>query len=380
MNIRINLLLNVCLVLTIIIVSGCATTSENVVDVKTSTNSEKVERTTQHLVNSFNIFMERNGIRDGAIAVSYKSKLVGKAGKNRIASEPARLASLSKVITAVCVIKALESTNYNVNTPLQLLIPNQLNSAVNGAINFGPITINHLITHTSGIKIKHLSLQGRYITRYNQEPKNWQLGTIMKPKPSSLSGRSHFYSNANYLILGLVIERSTNENYEGNCTRSILTPLGISTAKLSPRWRIFSSYAGWEMSAIDYLRFVSRYFTNNWISVSGNSNGFESAYSDGANYGLGVWMRQHRQGIRFWHTGTMTWNSPYQNARVASFFAVYENGFSVSLNYAKDANDGSWFRDRQCAVSGNQSSSEHQCNTHSRYYLQNPRFRFSDAI
>lgn len=340
MKIRINLLRNVWLLLPIVIVSGCATTSENVIDVKTSTNSEKVERTTQHLVNSFNIFMERNGIRDGAIAVSYKGKLAGKAGKNRTASEPARLASLSKAITAVCVIKALESTNYNVNTPLQLLIPNQLNSAANGAINFGPITINHLITHTSGIKIKHLSLQGRYIRRYNREQKNWQLGNIMKHKPSSLSGRSHFYSNANYLILGLVIERLTNENYEDYCTRSILTPLGISTAKLSPRWRILSSYAGWEMSAIDYLRFVSRYFTNNWKSVLGNSNGFESAYSDGANYGLGVWMRQHRQGIRFWHTGTMTWNSPYQNARFASFFAAYENGFSVSLNYAKDANDG----------------------------------------
>lgn len=328
------------LLLSVLILSGCAATKEQAIDVKTIPNAQQVEKTTTRLIDTFNNFLDRNAIRNGAIAISYKGKLVGQSGKNRTAADPARLASLSKGITAVCTIHALENTNFNVNTPLQILIPDKLNSVANGLHQFGPITINQLITHTSGIRTKHLSLQGRFIRRYNREQKSWQLNNIMKYKPASGHGRNYFYSNANYLILGLVIERLTQTGYEEYCSNTIFSPLGISAAKLTPRWRILSAYAGWELSPIDHLRFINRYFTNNWISAFYKLRDFKTVSNESAQYGLGAWMREHRNGMRFWHNGTITWNSTQQNARFASFFAVYENGFSVSLNYAKDARDG----------------------------------------
>lgn len=328
------------LCLCVLFLSGCAAKSEQAINVNTIPNAQQVEKTTARIIDTFSDFLDRNAIRNGAIAISYKGHLVGQSGKNRTAADPARLASLSKGITAVCAIHALQNTHYNVDTPLQVLIPDKLNGVANGLSQFGPITINQLITHTSGIKTKHLSLQGSFIRRYNREQKSWQLNNIMKYKPLSRRGRNYFYSNANYLILGLVIERLTQTGYEDYCSNAIFSPLGISTAKLSPRWRILSAYAGWELSPIDHLRFINRYFTNDWTSAFSKLADFKTASNESAKYGLGAWMREHRNGIRFWHNGTITWNSAQQNARFASFFAVYENGFSVSLNYAKDARDG----------------------------------------
>jgi len=183
-----------------------------------------------------------------------------------------------------------------------------------------------LLIHTSGIRSDHLARQGRLINRYDKEQKIWQLKNILKFKPSYSDGWRVKYSNANYLILGVVIEKLTNTDYETYCNNEVR--------------RILSSYGGWEISPVDYLRFADEYFTNDWITKFPAAHNFHPAMERSRRYGLGVWMRKSYQGTKFWHGGSLRWKSKWQNARFGSYFTVYENGFSVSVNYSKDARDG----------------------------------------
>jgi len=103
-----------------LLISSCAALSTKPIEREiTSTGgaahiSERVRSTSDKIINSFDSFLQKNQIAKGAIAVSYKGELVASAGRNRKSTEPAKVASLSKAITAVCTMKALENGAYSV--------------------------------------------------------------------------------------------------------------------------------------------------------------------------------------------------------------------------------------------------------------------------
>lgn len=290
-------------VLIFVVVSGCTVTSEKEI---LPQSDKRIEQTTDSIVEAFNQFLERHSIRSGAIAISYNGKLVGTAGKNRSAADPARLASLSKAITAVCTIKALESSNYTVKSSLREIMPDQLVKNSTNKAKFEAITVEQLLTHTSKLTSKHLSRQGKYITRFDREQKNWQLDNIFKYETAKGRAKKYYYANSNYLILGIVIEKLTNSDYESYCKKAVLSPLTITKAKLAPSWRILSSYGGWELSAIDYLKFVNKYYTKDWRNNFPSMGKFKPAKMKGsAEYGLGMSMRESISGTTFWHAGSL---------------------------------------------------------------------------
>ncbi|MFJ2995323.1 serine hydrolase domain-containing protein [Pandoraea sp. NPDC087047] len=63
------------------------------------------------------------------------------------------------------------------------------------------------------------------------------------------TGKSDFvYSNVSYLLLGMVIEAVSGEDYRDFCEKNIFTPLGVTDAKLPDNWRLLAPFAGWQMS------------------------------------------------------------------------------------------------------------------------------------
>ncbi|VVD83091.1 penicillin-binding protein, beta-lactamase class C [Pandoraea communis] len=63
------------------------------------------------------------------------------------------------------------------------------------------------------------------------------------------SGKSDFvYSNVSYLLLGMVIEAVSGEDYKDFCEKNIFAPLGVTEAKLPDSWRLLAPFAGWQMS------------------------------------------------------------------------------------------------------------------------------------
>ncbi|VVD96445.1 Penicillin-binding protein 4* [Pandoraea pneumonica] len=69
------------------------------------------------------------------------------------------------------------------------------------------------------------------------------------------TGKSDFvYSNVSYLLLGMVIEAVSGEDYKDFCEKNIFGPLGIADATLPDSWRLLAPFAGWQMSTSALLK------------------------------------------------------------------------------------------------------------------------------
>ncbi|VVE14096.1 Penicillin-binding protein 4* [Pandoraea terrigena] len=69
------------------------------------------------------------------------------------------------------------------------------------------------------------------------------------------TGKSDFvYSNVSYLLLGMVIEAVSGDEYKHFCETRIFAPLGITGATLPDNWRLLAPFAGWQMSTSALLK------------------------------------------------------------------------------------------------------------------------------
>jgi D-alanyl-D-alanine carboxypeptidase len=84
------------------------------------------------------------------------------------------------------------------------------------------VTLRELLTHTSGIP--------DYLDQANLPPHataQQQVAAIAKLPPEFLPGTRFEYSNTNYVILGLIVEKLTHESLRSVLTRWFFAPLGM---------------------------------------------------------------------------------------------------------------------------------------------------------
>jgi len=195
--------------------------------------------------------MTRHGVREGSLVVAYEGEIWARGEVNRSHSEPAKVASLSKSITAVCALEALNTSGQKFFTPLKDILPDLLAKYPPKDPRFGDISVANLINQTSGITTRyHRNIE--VLKTFKKENKAWQFSKIVKEDLSGQPGAAGYhYSNANYLTLGLVIEALSGEDYEAYCQSSVLEPAGVTTAALDDYWQVMSSWGGWEISSED---------------------------------------------------------------------------------------------------------------------------------
>ncbi|TKR86697.1 hypothetical protein L596_011232 [Steinernema carpocapsae] len=138
-----------------------------------------------------------------------------------------RIASISKVITAMCIVRLLS------NGRLQSFDQRVFGSGgilqyEYANVNMHPllyeITVEHLLEHTSGGwgNVERLEEERR-----EASPSDFLKFAIGRYRPVSWPGQQFYYSNIGYMILGKVIERLGGMNYELFAQREVLIPLGI---------------------------------------------------------------------------------------------------------------------------------------------------------
>src|SRR5688572_26294330 len=90
-----------------------------------------------------------------------------------------------------------------------------------------PVTIHHLLTHTSGIPTYTGIKEWREI---NMVPKTTdQIIAFFRDLPLQwVPGEKYAYNNSGYFLLGVVIEKITGKKYEQALQEMILTPLGLT--------------------------------------------------------------------------------------------------------------------------------------------------------
>lgn len=326
-------------ILSISFTSGCLTTPTNKESATQSvelSSAASPERQQEGLaiVANFEDWMSKQRVRSGSIAVSYQGSPVINKGIGRDANQPYPVASLSKSITAVCTQTLLDQQGKKVSQTLAETIPELLQKYPLVDTRLGSVTLAQLISHNSGIHARYHRdfLANRGV--FNKPQMQEQLQSLVKQKPSAAPGSGYNYNNANYLLLGVAIEALSGGNHEDVCSELILKSIGIE-ARLHPRWRAMSSWGGWEISSLDYLKFLNAYFTNNQIlGKAPAATGVSTAIKGGAIYNLGVVTRSARGGHRFWHSGSWRWRGNGRNDQFGAYFVTLENGLMVSINYS----------------------------------------------
>jgi D-alanyl-D-alanine carboxypeptidase len=132
------------------------------------------------------------------------------------------LASGGKMFTAVATMQLSERGALSLSDPITRFIPEA--AAFPGATD---ITIRHLLTHTSGIP-------NYWDDEYERDWANiiehtQLLGHVMRNFGSARPGE-YAYSNSNYALLGLIVERASGENFYDYVRAHIFEPAGMTAS------------------------------------------------------------------------------------------------------------------------------------------------------
>ena len=139
-----------------------------------------------------------------------------------------RIGSISKSFVAIAINQLVDEGKINLNDPVKDIIPDI--AMFNPWENDNPVRIIHLLEHTSGIDDVHFN-EG-YNTSANQ---SIPLGEIFAINPGSRNvrwkpGEYCSYSNDAFSILGLIIEKVTNQPFEDYLKTNIFDKIGATSA------------------------------------------------------------------------------------------------------------------------------------------------------
>lgn len=151
---------------------------------------------------------------------------------------PFRTGSITKVFTAVVVMKMIERGAFMLNTSLQEVLP----AVSNHIPDAGTITIRQLLNHSSGLG-HPTDDDTEYRNSIISDPETIgnldaaaRLEKFIYEKPLKHSpGSDSYYSNAGYWVLSLVVEKMTGKSMQENMQELIFSPLGMEHTYLEKR-------------------------------------------------------------------------------------------------------------------------------------------------
>ena len=213
----------------------------------------------------------------GTVLVARGDQIVFQKGygeasiEHHVANTPStvfQLASVSKPFTSAAIMLLQEQGKIDLKAPLTAVLPDYPAGR--------KLTIHHLLTHTSGIPNINNFDEYDEIQRRPQTPE--QLVALFKDKPLEFEpGARYSYSNSNYNLLALIIEKVSGRDYGTFLADSIFSKLGLeqtghhgSAAQIIPG--AASGYAPAGATGLERATYVD------WSVKTGNG----SLYSDAA--------------------------------------------------------------------------------------------------
>lgn len=144
-----------------------------------------------------------------------------------------RLASISKTITAVTILRLVQDGRINLDAKFMDLLP-KLTPAASPAPDprMRNVTIRQLLQHTAGfdrpISDDHVNYYQTASRLFGNAPitKDLQTRYIMSQRLDFDPGTRYVYGNSGYQILGRVIEAVTGQSYLDAVKALVLTPAG----------------------------------------------------------------------------------------------------------------------------------------------------------
>jgi D-alanyl-D-alanine carboxypeptidase len=280
-----------------------------------------------------------------------------------------RIASLSKQITSVAIMKLLDQGKIHLTDTVfgqNGILGNTFGTQPYGA-NITNITIDELLHHTAGGWTNDGSdPMFTNPTMTAQQLISWTLDS--RPL-SNVPGTTYAYSNFGYCILGRVIEKITGMSYVNAATSLVLQPCGISDMVIGGNTiaeRIanevvyygqggenpyvynitrMDSHGGWLASATDLARFLVHIdgFPNKQDIISSNAiNVMTTPSAANPGYACG-WAVNNSN--NWWHQGSLPGTATEQARTVSGGkfnFVILTNTRSQNANFSGDLDNLFW--------------------------------------
>lgn len=270
-------------------------------------------------------------VHDGKIVHSKSWGVTGESEEKVTAETPFTIGSISKSLTGLAVMKLIDEDKMRLDDPVQKYLPWFTLEDKQAAAG---ITIKHLLTQSSGIS----TYTGLSIS--DQEADDLDaiksyVKSLADVKLTAPVGEKHQYSNANFLILGALIEEVTDQTFAEYMEQNVFLPLGMKNAGADYDTAYgkgyLSGYQSWlgipRKSSVDYdnsgapygyitastedlvqyIKFLSHHDFNDFLTEE-NKNLYTTPHiQTGENryYGLGIRISNpDSEEKMFWHSGS----------------------------------------------------------------------------
>lgn len=162
-------------------------------------------------------------VRDGRIVDERGFGTADPSGRPVTATTPFVIGSLSKSITALAVMQLVDAGTVDLDAPVRRYLPG---FRVADAAATDRITVRDLLTHTSGLPTA-VGIAPLTTPATTLEARVRDLATAQL---ASEPGTSYAYSNANYLVLGRLVEVVSGEAFGADVRTHVFEPLGMAHA------------------------------------------------------------------------------------------------------------------------------------------------------
>jgi CubicO group peptidase (beta-lactamase class C family) len=192
------------------------------------------------------LFLDATGMADLELGVPLEPDMVFEIG------------SITKQFTAAAIMMLAEEGKLAVGDPITKHLPDYP--------SYGRgITIEHLLTHTSGI-VSYTGIPGYMASKVMQDVTPSELIAVFEDLPVEFApGERWAYNNSGYILLGAIVEAASGMSYADFVERRIFEPLGMRQASYGSSSRIIpgraSGYDGGEDGVVNqrYLSFTQPY-------------------------------------------------------------------------------------------------------------------------
>lgn len=166
------------------------------------------------------IIMSRNGTRVSHVTAGVADKATGRPMDPRLHF---RIASVTKSFTATVVLKLVAERKISLDDTVDKWLPGLVRANGNDGRK---ITVRQLLQHTSGLREYALD------PRVQSEPRrDWKheelIAMATEQPPLSEPGDEWHYSNANYILAGMIVEKATGHSFTHELKRRIIKPLKL---------------------------------------------------------------------------------------------------------------------------------------------------------
>ncbi|MFC0169902.1 serine hydrolase [Pseudoduganella danionis] len=228
-----------------------------------------------------------------------------------------RLGSITKQFTAAAILLLQERG--------KLKLDDQISRHISGLPDsWNTVTIQQLLTHTSGIHSFTDLPEYRNIERFAKSPEE-TLAPVRELPLDFPSGSQWNYSNSGYVLLGMLIEKLSNTSYEQFVQQNIFAPLGMkdsgydTNAAIIPHRAAGYAATNLKLQNAEFIHMSVPFAAGALYSTTGDLLRWQTALYEGRllsqssvqamttavppGYGFGLMIMDGPEGKRYFHAG-----------------------------------------------------------------------------